>query len=66
MAHTARGQLDWSVRYGAQSTYTQRVAVDTLEATADLLARHLPATGMHLARIESGSDTVMALDAEAF
>ena len=30
------------------------------------MARQLPATGMHLARIESGSDTVMALDAEAF
>ncbi len=30
------------------------------------MVRHLPATGMHLARIESGSDTVMALDAEAF
>ncbi|PHQ99404.1 MAG: acyl-CoA dehydrogenase [Marinosulfonomonas sp.] len=30
------------------------------------MARHLPATGMHLARIQSGSDTVMALDAEAF
>jgi len=30
------------------------------------MARHLPATGMHLARIESGSDTVMALDAQAF
>ena len=30
------------------------------------MARQLPATGMHLARIESGSDTVMALEAEAF
>jgi len=30
------------------------------------MARQLPATGMHLARIESGADTVMALDAEAF
>ena len=29
-------------------------------------ARHLPACGMHLARIESGADTVMALPAEAF
>jgi len=52
MAHTARGQLDWSVRYGAQSTYTQRVAVDTLEGTADLLARHLPANaGYEIRRI---------------
>jgi hypothetical protein len=30
------------------------------------MARHLPATGMHLARIESGAETVMALDAAAF
>jgi len=30
------------------------------------MARQLPATGMHLARINSGADPVMALDAEAF
>ena len=30
------------------------------------MARHLPATKMHLARIESGADTVMALEAENF
>ena len=30
------------------------------------MARHLPATKMHLARIESGAETVMALPAEAF
>ncbi len=30
------------------------------------MARQLPACGMHLARIESGADTVMALNAEAF
>jgi alkylation response protein AidB-like acyl-CoA dehydrogenase len=30
------------------------------------MSRHLPATGMHLARIMSGPDTVMGLDAEAF
>ena len=30
------------------------------------LARQLPATGMHLARITSGAEPVMALDAEAF
>ena len=29
-------------------------------------ARHLPACGLHLARIESGADPVMALPAEAF
>jgi alkylation response protein AidB-like acyl-CoA dehydrogenase len=30
------------------------------------MARHLPATALHLARIESGAKTVMALPAEAF
>ncbi|SHK06797.1 hypothetical protein SAMN05444000_11832 [Shimia gijangensis] len=30
------------------------------------MARRLPATGMHLARIQSGADTVMALHADAF
>ncbi|SFM50861.1 acyl-CoA dehydrogenase C-terminal domain-containing protein [Shimia aestuarii] len=30
------------------------------------MARRLPATAMHLTRIQSGADTVMALDAEAF
>ena len=30
------------------------------------MARHLPATAMHLARIETGADPVMALPADAF
>jgi hypothetical protein len=30
------------------------------------MARRLPATALHLTRIQSGSDTVMALDAENF
>jgi alkylation response protein AidB-like acyl-CoA dehydrogenase len=30
------------------------------------IARHLPACGLHLARIEAGGETVMALPAEAF
>ena len=30
------------------------------------MARQLPATGMHLARIQSGAEPVMALEAEAF
>jgi hypothetical protein len=30
------------------------------------MARQLPACAMHLARIESGAETVMALAAEAF
>ncbi|MCR9164445.1 MAG: hypothetical protein ACE37F_06585 [Nannocystaceae bacterium] len=42
MTHKERGRLDWSVRYGARSTYTKRVATDTLEGVADLMARHMP------------------------
>ena len=57
MAHRVGGQLDWSVRYGARSTYTERVADDTLEGAAHLLARHFPATaGYELQRVRlSGS-----------
>ena len=57
-----------------------KAAMDALEAGASdtafyetkiatgkyYMARQLPATGMHLARIESGADTVMALDAANF
>jgi hypothetical protein len=30
------------------------------------MARRLPATALHLARIQTGADTVMALDADQF
>jgi hypothetical protein len=30
------------------------------------MARHLPMTATHLARIQAGAETVMALEAEAF
>ena len=57
-----------------------KAAMDALEAGASdtafyetkiatgkyYMARQLPATAMHLARIESGADTVMALDAANF
>ncbi len=57
-----------------------KAAMDALEAGADdtafyetkiatgryYMARQLPATQLHLARITSGADTVMALDAEQF
>ena len=57
-----------------------KAAMDALEAGADdtafyetkiatgryYMARPLPATQLHLARITSGADTVMALDAEQF
>ena len=42
MAHEDGGRLDWSVRYGARSSYTDRVLEDTLEGVADLLVHHLP------------------------
>ncbi|MEO9823782.1 MAG: acyl-CoA dehydrogenase C-terminal domain-containing protein [Paracoccaceae bacterium] len=57
-----------------------KAAMDALESGAEdtdfletkvatgryYMARQLPATAMHLARITSGADTVMALDAEQF
>ena len=57
-----------------------RAAMEALEAGAEdrefyetkiatgryYMARRLPATGMHLARIQTGADTVMALDAANF
>ena len=57
MTHRVGGQLDWSVRYGARSTYTERVADDTLEGAAHLLARHFPAAaGYEIERVRlSGS-----------
>jgi alkylation response protein AidB-like acyl-CoA dehydrogenase len=61
-------------------TRMAKAAYDALDAGADdrdfyeakiatgrfYMARQLPACGMHLARIESGAETVMALTAEAF
>jgi len=57
MTHAALGGLDWSVRYGTPSTYTERVTTDTLEGAADLLARQLPASaGYEVRRVRlSGS-----------
>ncbi|HMS94536.1 MAG TPA: acyl-CoA dehydrogenase C-terminal domain-containing protein [Tabrizicola sp.] len=44
-----------------------RAFLEAKVATARFyMARQLPACGMHLARIESGAETVMALPAEAF
>lgn len=44
MTHKDGGRLDWSVRYGARSSYTDRVLEDTLEGVADVLARQMPPT----------------------
>ena len=46
---------------------TDRAFYETKLVTGQYyMARQLPATALHLARITSGGDTVMALDAEAF
>ncbi|MCK0137964.1 acyl-CoA dehydrogenase C-terminal domain-containing protein [Aliiroseovarius sp. F47248L] len=61
-AQQARAALD-----ALASDATDATFYETKLATARYyMARRLPTTGMHLARIESGADTVMALDADAF
>ena len=59
MAKAAQEALD----AGADDTefYATKIATGRY-----YMARQLPATGLHLARITSGADTVMALDAEQF
>lgn len=59
MAHAAQGALDG----GTSDTefYETKIATGRY-----YMARQLPATTMHLARIQSGADTVMALDAASF
>jgi len=59
MAKAALAQLDAGA--GDAAFYETKLATGRY-----YMARRLPATGMHLARIESGADTVMALDADAF
>ncbi len=64
---------------GLMWTRIARAALTALDAGGDqaflgaklatgryYMARQLPACGLHLARIESGAETVMALEAEAF
>ena len=64
---------------GLMWTRMARAALTGLDAGADMafyaaklatgryyMARQLPTCGLHLARIESGAETVMALSAEAF
>ncbi len=69
--HTCLG-LMWARMAKAANVALAAGATDTAFYETKLttgryyMARQLPATGMHLARIESGADTVMALDAEAF
>ncbi|MCI2399176.1 acyl-CoA dehydrogenase C-terminal domain-containing protein [Aliiroseovarius subalbicans] len=61
-ARMARASLDALAAGSSDATFHET----KLTTARFYMARRLPATGMHLARIESGADTVMALDAEAF
>jgi len=69
--HTCLG-LMWARMAKSANTALATGASDTAFYETKLttgryyMARQLPATGMHLARIQSGADTVMALNAEAF
>ncbi len=61
-ARMAKAAMD-ALESGASDT----VFYETKIATGRYyMARHLPATGMHLARINTGADTVMALEAANF
>ncbi|MEX0366419.1 MAG: acyl-CoA dehydrogenase C-terminal domain-containing protein [Ruegeria sp.] len=59
MAKAAQGALD----AGASDKEFYETKINTGRY---YMARQLPATGMHLARIQTGADTVMALDAANF
>jgi alkylation response protein AidB-like acyl-CoA dehydrogenase len=59
MAKAAYTALDAGV--GDRAFYEAKIATGRF-----YMARQLPACGMHLARIETGAETVMALAAEAF
>jgi alkylation response protein AidB-like acyl-CoA dehydrogenase len=59
MARAAYSALDAGA--GDRDFYEAKIATGRF-----YMARQLPACAMHLARIESGADTVMALTAEAF
>jgi len=59
MAKAAQAALDGGT--GDKAFYETKLATGRY-----YMARQLPATGMHLARIQSGAATVMALPAEAF
>ncbi|MXU65387.1 acyl-CoA dehydrogenase C-terminal domain-containing protein [Oceanomicrobium pacificus] len=59
MAKAAQAALDAGT--GDAAFYETKIATGRY-----YMQRQLPATAMHLARINSGADTVMALDAEAF
>jgi hypothetical protein len=59
MAKAAQGALNAGT--GDATFYKTKLATGRY-----YMKRHLPATGLHLARIHSGAEPVMALAAEAF
>ncbi|WP_424941913.1 acyl-CoA dehydrogenase C-terminal domain-containing protein [Aliiroseovarius crassostreae] len=61
-AKSARAALDALANGASDVTFYET----KLTTARYYMARRLPATAMHLARIESGSATVMGLDAEQF
>ena len=61
-AKSARAALD-ALENGASDVAFYETKLTTARY---YMARRLPATAMHLARIESGASTVMALDADQF
>ncbi|MCK8482741.1 acyl-CoA dehydrogenase C-terminal domain-containing protein [Aliiroseovarius sp. S2029] len=61
-AQQARAALEALANGASDATFYET----KLTTARYYMARRLPATSMHLARIESGADTVMALDADAF
>ncbi|MDE9450983.1 acyl-CoA dehydrogenase C-terminal domain-containing protein [Aliiroseovarius sp. Z3] len=61
-AQQSRAALDALANGASDATFYET----KLTTARYYMARRLPATGMHLARIESGADTVMGLDADAF
>jgi hypothetical protein len=69
--HVCMG-LMWAKMAKAAQTALDRGASDRDFYAAKIvtgryyMARHLPATALHLARITAGADTVMALEAASF
>ena len=67
MGHTCLGLMWAKIAKAALAAEGDKEFLDAKLATARYyMARQLPATALHLARIESGADPVMALPAEAF
>jgi alkylation response protein AidB-like acyl-CoA dehydrogenase len=60
-------RMGWAAQQALKSDTTDAAFYETKLTTGRYyMARRLPATGLHLKRIKSGADTIMALDAAAF